>query len=337
MNTAQNYSDKSMIPEEQNARRVLVVDDEESILELVTSVLEGDGFDVTGAPSAERALLEQQEHPFPLIITDVRLGGMDGIELLKRLKKEDPSVEIIIMTSHGSLENAVQALRHGAYDYLTKPFDDLDFITATAKRAFEKIELKHENQQLLQKLTVQNNELLKLNATLNELANTDGLTCLYNHRYFQEILIKEIHRANRHSRKFSILFLDIDNFKRYNDTYGHVHGDVVLKRVAEIIMANARKSDIAARYGGEEFVILLPETEQDGAIAYAENIRKAVEEAKFESVDNQPSGSITASIGIAVYPKDGEKPSELIDIADTALYEAKASGKNKVCYLGEKP
>jgi diguanylate cyclase (GGDEF)-like protein len=234
------------------------------------------------------------------------------------------------------MENAIDALRNGAYDYLTKPFDDLDVISVTVKRAFEKIDLINENKELLDKLTEQNTELTKLNATLNELANTDGLTNLYNHRYFQEVLVQEIHRASRHDRKFSLLFLDIDNFKKYNDTYGHIHGDNILKRVAEIITTSTRKSDITARYGGEEFVVFLPETSEEGAIAYAENIRKAIEYTVFESIDNKPSGSITVSIGISVYPDDGKKPSQLIEIADIALYEAKAAGKNTVRYLGSK-
>ena len=118
----------------------------------------------------------------------------------------------------------------------------------------------------MEKLTQQNAELLELNARLNQLANTDGLTGLYNHRHFQEMLEREVMRSGRHNREFALLFLDIDNFKKFNDEYGHVKGDQVLQNVAQSIKDNVRQSDIVARYGGEEFVIILPETGQEGAI-----------------------------------------------------------------------
>jgi diguanylate cyclase (GGDEF)-like protein len=185
----------------------------------------------------------------------------------------------------------------------------------------------------MDKLTQQNAELMKLNAKLNQLANTDGLTGLYNHRYFQEVLVKEVRRSERHNREFALLFLDIDNFKKYNDDYGHVKGDLVLKKVAESIGNNIRRSDMVARYGGEEFVIILPETGEKGALMHADNIRKSIEEYTCNGMDGLPEAPITISIGIALFPIDGTTPSALIKASDNALYEAKAQGKNKVCYL----
>jgi diguanylate cyclase (GGDEF)-like protein len=317
----------------QNMRRVLIVDDEEHVLELLKNVLEQDGFKVTAVSSAEQAWPLHQQKPYELVITDVRLGGMDGFELMTRIKNKNEETEVIIITSYASMESAIEAIRHGAYDYITKPFEDLDVISVAVERAFEKIDLKNQNRELMARLTQQNAELRELNARLNQLANTDGLTGLYNHRYFQEVLEKEVMRSSRHSREFALLFLDIDNFKNYNDEHGHVKGDQVLQRVAENINSNVRHSDIVARYGGEEFVIILPETGEQGALMHADNIRKAIEERAFNGKDNLPATPITISIGIAIFPVDGATPSALIKASDNALYEAKAQGKNKVCYL----
>lgn len=321
-----------------NKRRVLVVDDEENVLELLKNVLEADGYKVTAVPSAEQAWPMHQQKPFDLIVTDVRLGGMDGFELMKRIKGENYDAEVIIITSYASMESAIEAIRFGAYDYITKPFEDLDVISVAVERAFEKIDLKNQNKALMEQLTNQNAQLRELNARLNQLANTDGLTGLYNHRYFQEALANEVHRSERHNRNFALLFLDIDNFKKYNDEFGHVKGDKVLLKIANCIKKNVRQSDMVARYGGEEFVIILPETSESGALMHADNIRKSIEDNAFDCVDaeNLSGASVTISIGIAIFPVDGKTPSELIKASDTALYEAKAQGKNKVCYLKDK-
>jgi two-component system cell cycle response regulator len=301
-----------------------VVDDEENVLELLKNILEADGFKVSAVPSAEQAWPMHMQRPFELVITDVRLGGMDGFELMKRIKEQNEDTEVIIITSYASMESAIEAIRYGAYDYITKPFEDLDVVSVAVERAFEKIDLKNQNKELMEKLTQQNAELLELNARLNQLANTDGLTGLYNHRYFQEMLEKEVLRSDRHNREFALLFLDIDNFKKFNDEHGHVKGDQVLQKVAQCIRNNVRQSDIVARYGGEEFVIILPETGQDGALQHADIIRKNIEDRAF-------SGD--SDLSAALFPVDGVTPSDLIKASDNALYEAKAQGKNKVCYL----
>ena len=332
MNPAKNIDTSVSAPTPLNSKhRILVVDDEENVLTLLKSVLDTDGFDVTAVSNAEQAWSLHLQSPFELVITDVRLGDMNGFELMKRIKEKDDQTEVIIITSYASMESAIEAIRHGAYDYVTKPFEDLDIISVAVKRAFEKIDLKHQNEELMEKLTQQNAELLELNARLNQLANTDGLTGLYNHRYFQEMLEKEVNRSDRHQREFALLFLDIDNFKTFNDEYGHIKGDQVLQNVALCIKHNVRQSDIVARYGGEEFVIILPETGREGALSHADTVRKSIEQHAFNS--ESETIPITISIGIALFPVDGTKPAELIKASDNALYEAKAQGKNKVCYL----
>jgi len=164
------------------------------------------------------------------------------------------------------------------------------------------------------------------------MANMDGLTKLYNHRYFQEFFRDELSRHARYKRSISIIISDIDHFKTFNDEYGHQAGDFVLKEVAKIFKSNIRKKiDLAARYGGEEFVIVLPETNASGALKLAERIRKIVEETKFYFKPLKESLHVTVSIGVANYPLNEDNPDLLIKCADAAMYKAKNSGRNKVC------
>ena len=165
---------------------------------------------------------------------------------------------------------------------------------------------------------------------LEELINVDGLTELYNHRYFYDTLIEKIKIGKRNNKPVSMIFIDIDYFKQYNDTHGHQKGDHVLKKIGKIIKTNARKDDIPARYGGEEFAIILPNTDEEQAMDIAENLRKEIEVTYFEGEENQPGGKITASIGVSVYPDKAKDDIEVIKSADDALYRAKFFNKNRV-------
>jgi len=169
--------------------------------------------------------------------------------------------------------------------------------------------------------------------TVEELAITDGLTGLYTRRYFFERFDEELQRSKRHGLKFSFLMIDIDDFKKCNDTYGHLVGDVVLKDTAHIAKGSTREIDLVARYGGEEFSLILPETDRAGAMLVANRIRKRVEENIFKAYDEKLK--ITVSIGLAVYPDDSGEAPDLIEKADKALYAAKSSGKNIVCEYRE--
>jgi len=175
-------------------------------------------------------------------------------------------------------------------------------------------------------------ENAKIHEKVENLATRDGLTGIFNHRYFQGALRKEIERASRHNRQMSLIFIDIDNFKHYNDRNGHVEGDELLKDISQIFSDNIRETDILARYGGEEFVIILSETNREGSLAAADKILKAVGEHPFNFGANQPLGKVTVSMGVSTYPVDAKEPEVLIDLADKGLYQAKTTGKNKVCF-----
>lgn len=165
---------------------------------------------------------------------------------------------------------------------------------------------------------------------LKSLANEDGLTGVYNHRYFHDILRTKIIFSEKEKTPVSVIFIDIDYFKHYNDLYGHQKGDEVLRIIGSLLKKNVRKEDIVARYGGEEFSIILPDTSENDAILIAEAIRKTIEETYFEGEENQPSGKLTVSLGISVYPEKAKNDVELIKSADDALYRAKFFRKNRV-------
>lgn len=162
------------------------------------------------------------------------------------------------------------------------------------------------------------------------LAVTDELTKLYNHRYFLRTLERELKRAKRYGDQISLLMIDVDYFKHYNDTWGHLKGNVVLKTVADILSHSARESDIVARYGGEEFSVIISQAEEGQAVTVAERIRQEVCDHPFPGEETQPGGKLTISVGLATFPMDGPEPTSLIECADRALYRSKALGRNIV-------
>jgi diguanylate cyclase (GGDEF)-like protein len=168
---------------------------------------------------------------------------------------------------------------------------------------------------------------------MEQISITDGLTGLYNHRYFKKRLENELVRAQRYNHSLSLVFFDVDHFKNYNDTLGHPAGDVALKTVAHILKSSIRKSDIAVRYGGEEFCVILPEGDIQSAFNFAERLRKQIESYHFAKEEVQPNGKLTISLGVASFPNNADSPKQLINKADAALYNAKGTGRNRTCLI----
>jgi diguanylate cyclase (GGDEF)-like protein len=183
-------------------------------------------------------------------------------------------------------------------------------------------------------------ENARLYEKIQELTITDGLTNVYNYRYFQTKIHEYLGLAGRYNQPLSLCIMDIDDFKHYNDTNGHLAGDTLLRELVNVIKSHIRKTDILARYGGEEFVLILSATDKDGAVTLVEKLRKEIEIYPFIARETQPQGRITISSGIATYPEDAQSARELIEIADKRLYIAKKKGKNytegyaKVTQLG---
>jgi diguanylate cyclase (GGDEF)-like protein len=310
--------------------RILVVDDEDVIRGVIAEVLRRQGIEVAEAAFAEDALEEFEKHPYPVVVTDIIMGKMNGLELLREVKRINPTSEVIVMTSNASMETAVTALREGAYDYLIKPFESLDFVFAVVNRALQKLKLEKQNLNLVETLKNYSADLEVATKALKSMAERDGLTDLYNHRHFRESLDREIARASRESTSLSLIIMDLDYFKNYNDSNGHLAGDKLLKKCSRILKAAVRGSDLVARYGGEEFVLILPDADQTSASQLAERIRETIADHPFPGRETQPAGRLTASFGVATFPQDGEDANSLIDSADQALYKAKQKGRNAV-------
>ncbi|TVQ81256.1 MAG: diguanylate cyclase [Bradymonadales bacterium] len=436
--------------------KVLVVDDEQSIRDMLCLTLKEDGWDVRAEENGQKAWDRLQQESFHIVLSDINMPELKGTELLKRVKQSFPLTEFLIMTSQATLETAITAIKHGAYDYLHKPFDDLQSVCRKLEQVADRIFLRQQNQELMRRLKAAGQDLkslldsirplsgvlemkslretaieqvlrlfqgsssryawltqdaeghwktewtseiglkqsswdslesfrsqteswknseflifegegvheafqyeasklavarvfsqqletcfekIKKHLELEALATKDGLTKLYNHRYFQDRLRQEISLVKRQKKELSLILLDVDHFKNYNDTHGHPAGDKLLRDLASLLDQKTtrdhsspmrRESDVVARYGGEEFALILPFTGKEGALIKAERVRAAIEAYPFEHREQQPMGSITVSIGVASCPEDADQAEELVKRADEALYRAKKAGRNQV-------
>jgi len=311
---------------------ILVADDELSIRSLVGELLEEDGHTVTLAEDGQEALDKFNLDWHEVVFSDIRMPNMTGIELLKEVKKINENTQFIIMTSHASVENSIAALKQGAFDYIIKPFSDLDLVVETANRAIANLSAIRKQQYLLSTLSRQNVELGDMNKKFREMAIRDGLTGLFNHRHAQDRLNEEYERSRRFQRRFSILFMDVDHFKFFNDNNGHQAGDVVLKTISQIMTSAIRESDLVARWGGEEFIIIAAETDAKQACELAERIRLAVASHAFAHAKQQPLGMVSLSIGVATITDKTEDAQSLVKLADDAVYHAKDHGRNRTVF-----
>lgn len=468
---------------------VYVVDDEESIRSVVSDALGGVGYQIETFPDAEAAVARVKEAPPHVIISDIRMPGMSGIDLLKAVKVLSADIQFVIMTSHASLETALDALRLGAYDYIHKPFEDIQDVIKCIDRTIERVYLQYQNEQLLEELgkknqiltqmnvqvTQEKEEVVKINSLMSQLALCkdldsvvqtfldqtfqliskpvlllthvpshlafmathaagidkaqlkniglnlkhidpkdylqkiadpqsleplqklmtdyfkaqkylavaveddqgisaylvvmdeiqdvsmrrlldsfisifkvsfinarmqkrihdmaikDPLTGLYNRRYFNEKIEEEISRARRTRLPVSLIYMDIDHFKKYNDQNGHPMGDVLLKMFAQVLKKTSRRNDVIARIGGEEFVIILPHTDKMGAAIKAEKLRRVIEATPFPHGEKQPLGKVSSSMGVSEYPAHCHDSEGLVKAADEALYQVKSTTRNRVC------
>ena len=295
---------------------IAIVDDDAAIRRLLRLLLHRAGYETIECTTGAEAQAALRQQPWDLAILDRRLPEMDGLELAAELKgnAEFRSRYIIMLTGEDDQEDKVEGLDSGADDYITKPFQPRELLARI--RAGERIVR-------LQK------ELLETNKRLELLSITDGLTKLNNHRYFQDELSRAFEESQRYGRPLSLAMIDLDFFKKVNDTYGHAVGDDVLKCAASLFKESARSTDLVARYGGEEFAVMMPETELADAAVFAEKIRSLVAGIPFDTQAGPIPVSV--SIGVASVPHSRiPTAKELIIAADKALYRAKKNGRNQV-------
>jgi len=298
-----------------DAARVLVVDDDLAITEAIAEFMARSGYVALTAATGEEALDHLETDGIDVVITDILMPGIDGLELTGKIS-EEYDADVIVMTGYGGDYSYEEAVQQGASDFVFKPirFEEL---LLRLKRVLRERHLSRERRDMLGKL--------------KELAITDDLTKLYNSRHFYQQLGLEADRANRYDNPLALLLLDIDFFKQYNDSHGHLEGDRVLVRLGEVIRSLLRKMDSAYRYGGEEFTVILPETNAREALNVAQRIRKAVEQVKFVTAEGKEA-RVTISIGVTEYQRN-EDVKSFINRSDKAMYRSKIEGRNKVSLL----
>jgi two-component system, cell cycle response regulator len=296
------------VPKDAPPSRVLLVDDDPAMLRIVAKWLERAGYDVTTAQDGPQALAAMEQECPDFLITDWEMPEMNGLELCRRVRELTLPhyLYILFLTVKADREEKIAGLDVGADDFLRKPIDQGELLARLRAGA----------------------RVLALERRLSDMARTDPLTGLVTRRTFFDMLAREWHRATRMRLPMSCVMADIDFFKRVNDLHGHPAGDVVLKTVAGVIREGCRASDTVCRYGGEEFCVLLPETREHEAAAWAERIRQRIA-SQVLAVGGKEM-RITCSFGTAQNHDDTQTYEQLVDQADQALLCAKRSGRDRV-------
>lgn len=315
--------------------RVLIVEDIPLNRFLLAQQVRQEGCQVIEACDGLQALEKLEEEPVDLILLDMHMPRLDGFGVLERLRADErhASIPVIVVSSVDDTEATVRCIELGAADYLLKPIHPA-LLRARLRTCLEKkqqmnqlLELQEHLQQRNQDLEHLNLELAVLNKRLEDLAFTDALTDLPNRRAGLLSLQQMWAASKRRQQPLSCLMVDVDHFKRVNDTYGHDRGDLVLQAVARSLKASARASDVACRFGGEEFLVLCPDTDVGGAESLGERILTLVK----ESVPAFMSDPLSVSAGAAQNAPEMRDGEVLVAAADKALYQAKREGRARVC------
>ena len=287
---------------------VLVVDDDPAALRLIAKITSVAGYRVIEAKDGQEALDRILAHCPDMLVTDWDMPGLDGLHLCRKLRQENLPfyVYVLLLTAKSRSEEMVEGLDAGADDFISKPINPAVLLARLKTGA----------------------RTIAMERRLRDTARLDPLTGLVNRRRFHEVFSTEWDRASRYGHPLSCAMIDLDFFKRINDTHGHAAGDSVLQGIAHLLESRRRTSDVLARYGGEEFCVLLPETDEAGAAAWAERGRLAIAEARIPFSDQILS--VTGSLGVAARLPDTTSPEALIALADQALSVAKESGRNRV-------
>jgi two-component system, cell cycle response regulator len=293
-------------------QRILIVDDKPDIRDSICEYMRLAGFGAEAVSSAESALDLVRKTAFDIIIADIEMPGLGGLELTRLIKK-DSGMDVIVMTGYTQNYSYEDAINIGASDFIIKPVR-YEELLLRVRRVMRERELTEERSRMLEKL--------------QRLAITDGLTTLYNSRHFYSQLELEADRSIRYKHPLALLLIDIDRFKEFNDSFGHLEGDKVLVRFSQILKSCLRANDSAYRYGGEEFTVILPETAADEARIVAQRIRVALEAEHFTPPPGRPV-SKTISIGVTEYAPM-EDMTTFIRRADEAMYVSKQNGRNRV-------
>jgi two-component system, cell cycle response regulator len=318
---AEPYYEESHTMDQGPKTKILLVEDAEDSFKIINDILNDLNFtNVSRAVNIKDALNVLEQDRFDLILLDHFLDDGTGFDFLEITKEKKIETPVIIVTGYGDEMLVSQMIQKGASDYLPKDKLNKESLSGVIDNTIEKTRLKMETKKLEM-------EKKKADARIAEMSKVDALTSLSNRRYFMEALEKEFERARRYKTEVVLVMMDLDNFKKINDTYGHLAGDMVLSEIGKALRKHVRSNDVVGRYGGEELAVILPSTNQNNACVVYERFRKMVQEYCFKHESNQ--FHITVSIGIAS-SNDSESPKDLIAHADHALYQAKTTGRNNV-------
>jgi two-component system cell cycle response regulator len=298
---------------------ILIVDKSIQYFQQLRSVLpDNANLTLVHARSQTEGLQALQESEFNIILLDHLLDDGDSFSFLEAINQAAINLPVVVITGKGDELLASQIIQAGAYDYLPKHCVNRGSLSRSINNALEKSRLRHENELVIKKI--------------HEMATRDDLTSLHNRRYFMEILKREVARARRFGSELTLCMIDLDDFKRINDTFGHLVGDKVLADFAGILQDLIRDSDLACRYGGEEFVLILPNTSARVTREICQHICTQIADHQFEHASIR--FSLTVSIGIATYLEStNQTPGELVALADQAMYESKRNGRNRLTEL----
>lgn len=303
---------KSQTKQEPNSEseyrpRILVVEDDPSVRNMIIDFLGKRNFEIHEGKTGEEGLeLATTEKP-DVILTDLIMPGLDGLEMIRQLRQQPGTmlIPIIVLTAINSLDTKINVFRAGGDGLLIKPFD-------------------------LQEMQVRIERAIQISRNFMKLTYIDALTAVYNRRLFDERLPIEINRTKRYSQPLSLVMIDIDFFKSFNDTYGHRAGDFVLSAIGQHLRKSLRTQDFVCRYGGEEFAVIMPMTKGQDAAMVMSRIRADLQERYFYSPYDDMDFNVHISVGVAQFPEDASDYDSLVRAADDALYEAKNTGRNKV-------
>lgn len=309
------------------AERVLIVDDSRANRFMLAQLVRARGCDVVEASGGQQAIDIVQIQPIDLVLLDIRMPDVDGFGVLEFMKGREHTrhIPVIVVSSLDDLNAAVRCISLGAEDYLMKPYEPT-LLGARLRASLEKRQMLQELINLKQDLQRRNEELEGFNRRLEIMAFSDTLTGLPNRRFALQELGSHWSSAHRTGRPLSCMMVDLDHFKRYNDTYGHDTGDEVIRHAAEILRVTARGSDYPCRFGGEEFLVICPDTDANGCADFGQRILKAMSEKSLTC--GQDVHHITASLGVAQREPWMQSWNDMLVAADQALYTAKHAGRN---------